>query len=372
MKKIILCVVLAICAVGANAQEMSPEEVAKLKKEMNEIKLSEDFVFAEGFAEYLSDDGDKAVSQATQQSMMKLQAHVVKIFAEQLNMSKEDVQEIWDTIEDKCQNVEITASGVSRTFLYISKEVIAGIMPDINLFPNRKKKTEQQAAEFLGTASVTTPTSVVQPEVAKTESVVAPAEPVVAQVVEAKKEEQVAQVEQKVAVVEEKVEAEAKSTEVQTQVVVQTKTTQVAVVTQTVEEAKQEAISAKSEPAVVETPKEEAPVTPVVETPAPAPTTVKVSVPALCQTMLDKKNFETLRRFLDEEKAYEKLIYGPESRMARAAQCYIVIIDKATKNIVTILDKGISDRMNFVTGKMDSFSTYQMAGGYMAIFVQEM
>ena len=55
MKKIILCVVLAICAVGANAQEMSPEEVAKLKKEMNDIKKSEDFVFAEGFAEYLSE-----------------------------------------------------------------------------------------------------------------------------------------------------------------------------------------------------------------------------------------------------------------------------------------------------------------------------
>ena len=382
MKKIVLYVVLVVCSFCVNAQELSPEEVAKLKKEMNDIKRSEDFVFAEGFAEYLSDEGDKAVSQATQQSMMKLQTQVMTVFAQHLHMSKEDVQAIWDVIEDKCQNVEITAGDVTRSFFYVSKEVLSGIMPDINLFPNRKKKAEQLEA------ATPAPTPVAQPEIAQAEPI--KAEPVVAQVVEAKKEEQEVKVEETVkaeetvAVEEKKAEPETKAAEVQTQVVVQTQTTQVAVVTQTVEEAKQEAAAVKSEaetvksePVVVETPKKE---TPVVETPAPAPApepapapaAVKVAVPDLCQAMLDKKNYKALISYLQTEKAYEKLIYGPESRMARTAQCYIVIVDKATQNIVTVLDKGVTERVNFVTGAKDELDNYMLAGGYLAIFVQEL
>ena len=386
MKKIVLCVVLAVCAFGANAQELSPEEVAKLKKEMNDIKRSEDFVFAEGFAEYLSDEGDKAVSQATQQSMMKLQTQVMTVFAQHLHMSKEDVQAIWDVIEDKCQNVEITAGDVTRSFFYVSKEVLSGIMPDINLFPNRKKKAEQLEA------ATPAPTPVAQPEIAQAEPIKAEpevaqnAEPVVAQVVEAKKEEQEVKVEETVkaeetvAVEEKKAEPETKAAEVQTQVIVQTQTTQVAVVTQTVEEAKQEAAAAvksetvvvNSEPVVVETPVVETPAPAPAPEPAPAPAAVKVAVPDLCQAMLDKKNYKALISYLQTEKAYEKLIYGPESRMARTAQCYIVIVDKATQNIVTVLDKGVTERVNFVTGAKDDLANYMLAGGYLAIFVQEL
>ncbi len=402
MKKIVLYVVLVVCSFCVNAQELSPEEVAKLKKEMNDIKRSEDFVFAEGFAEYLSDEGDKAVSQATQQSMMKLQTQVMTVFAQHLHMSKEDVQAIWDVIEDKCQNVEITAGDVTRSFFYVSKEVLSGIMPDINLFPNRKKKAEQLEA------ATPAPTPVAQPEIAqaepiKAEPVVAQnAEPVVAQVVEAKKEEQEVKVEETVkaeetvAVEEKKAEPETKAAEVQTQVIVQTQTTQVAVVTQTVEEAKQEAAAVKSEtvvvnsepvvvkseaetvksePVVVETPAPAPAPTPAptpAPEPAPAPAAVKVAVPDLCQAMLDKKNYKALISYLQTEKAYEKLIYGPESRMARTAQCYIVIVDKATQNIVTVLDKGVTERVNFVTGAKDDLANYMLAGGYLAIFVQEL
>lgn len=395
MKKIVLYVVLVVCSFCVNAQELSPEEVAKLKKEMNDIKRSEDFVFAEGFAEYLSDEGDKAVSQATQQSMMKLQTQVMTVFAQHLHMSKEDVQAIWDVIEDKCQNVEITAGDVTRSFFYVSKEVLSGIMPDINLFPNRKKKAEQLEA------ATPAPTPVAQPEIAqaepiKAEPVVAQnTEPVVAQVVEAKKEgqevkvEETVKAEETVAVEEKKAEPETKAAEVQTQVIVQTQTTQVAVVTQTVEEAKQEAaavksetvvvnsepVVVKSEPVVVETPAPAPAPTPAptpAPEPAPAPAAVKVAVPDLCQAMLDKKNYKALISYLQTEKAYEKLIYGPESRMARTAQCYIVIVEKATQNIVTVLDKGVTERMNFVTGAKDDLANYMLAGGYLAIFVQEL
>lgn len=386
MKKILFYAVFAICAFSVNAQEVSPDEVAKLKKEMNEIKKSGDFIFAEGLSEYLSDDGDKAVTQAQKQSMDKLHAQIVVVFAKHLHMSPEDVEEIWDVIDDKCQNVEITAGDVSRSFLYVSKEVISGLLPDIHLFPNwekRKKERElqkQAAAEPEMAVLISKPEKpeTVAAEVVeelKTEPEKQVAEPVVAEVVEEQKAEPEVKADELVAaVVKDDVEA-----------VVQNVAT-----TQPVEEPKNKtvAMDATAEP-VIETPKEEVtekqetpvttptesvePVTPVVETPAPAaPAVKKVEVPALCQKMLDRKDLETLRRFLDTEKVYERLIYGPERYMRRAAECYIVILDKNTRNIVTVLDKGVTDRMNFVTGKMDSFATYQMAGGYMAIFVQEL
>lgn len=380
MKKTLLYVMLAVCALGANAQEMTPEEAAKLKKEMNDIKRSEDFIFADGLAEYLSDDSDKAVSQATQQSMMKLQTQIVTVFAQHLKMSKEDVQEIWDVIEDKCQNVEITTSGVARSFFYVSKEVLAGLVPDINLFPNRKKKQAEKASEFLAdnaqeqqaAAPVAQPAT--EPEAEATT-------PVVAQVAEEEKAEPEVKAGETVAVADEKKE---EGTAAAQDSAAAAQAAQDAATAQPVGETKTEPVTTPAEP-VTETPAKEtpaapvapapAPATPAVETPAPAPAAPaapKVEVPELCQTMLAKKNYEALLRYLNEEKAYENLIFGPERRMTRAAECYIVIINKTTREIITVLDKGVNDRMNFVTGKMDSFSNYQLGGDYLAIFVQKM
>lgn len=381
-KKIVLYTLFAICAIGSNAQEMTPEEATALKKEMNEIKRSEDYIVAEGLAEYLSDDGDQAVSMAQHQSMMKLRTQVVTVFAQHLHMTPDDVEAIWDVIEDKCQNVEITAGDVTRSFFYVSKEVVSGFLPDVNLFPEWKKKRQEREAEREAEklAEAEDGNTLVEQPVAVTQEVVNPEEE--ALTADNVDEESEVEEDEVAAEVEEMAEAETEEskTATQNQVVVRT---QVTVVEQTVEEVKQEAATTPAEP-VVETPeREEVPaapvvesVTPVEETPVETPVqespVVKVEVPPLCQKMLDKKNMETLRKFLDTEKAYEKLIYGPERYMRRASECYIVILDKNTKNIVTVLDKGITERMNFVTGKMDTFSSYQMAGGYMAVFVQEL
>lgn len=390
MRKILLYVALVVCAIGTNAQDMNPDEVAKLKKEMNEIKKSGDYVYAEGLAEYLSDDGDKAVTQAQKQSMDKLHTQIVMIFSKQLHMSPEDVEEIWDVIDDKCQNVEITAGDVTRTFLYIGKEALASLKPDIHLFPNwekRKKEKELQEqaeteAEDAVVASATQPITVVpEPEKQTTE-------PVVAEVVEEQKTDSEVKVDEPVAAVV-KADTEVKEAEARTHNIAPT---------QPVEEPKKEEVKPVEEPkeeeakpveepkkkevkAVEEPKKAEVPVapvqtvttTPVVETPVaePAPV-VKVEIPALCKTMLSKKNYAALYKYLETEKVYQKLIFGPESKMARAEKCYIVLIDKKTRDIVTILDKGIADRINFVTGEMDSFANYKIAGGYMAIFVQEL
>ena len=67
---------------------------------------------------------------------------------------------------------------------------------------------------------------------------------------------------------------------------------------------------------------------------------------------------------------YQRLIYGSAQKMQRHEKCYIVLTDKTTGSIVAVLDKGESERMNFVTKKMDNFKNYQ-GGNYKAIFVQE-
>lgn len=98
--------------------------------------------------------------------------------------------------------------------------------------------------------------------------------------------------------------------------------------------------------------------------------TPEVVVPELCQNIIAKENFDKVFRFLQQEKTYQRLMYGTAKTMQRPEKCYIVLTDKTTGAIVAVLDKGQSDRMNFVTKKMDHFRNYQ-GGNYKAIFVQE-
>ena len=63
-------------------------------------------------------------------------------------------------------------------------------------------------------------------------------------------------------------------------------------------------------------------------------------------------------------------MYGSARTMQRPEKCYIVLTDKTSGSIVAVLDKGETDRMNFVTKKMDRFRNYE-GGNYRAIFVQE-
>lgn len=103
--------------------------------------------------------------------------------------------------------------------------------------------------------------------------------------------------------------------------------------------------------------------------PEPEPTP-EIIVPELCQKLIAKGNFDQVYRFLQQEKAYQRLMYGTARTMQRPEKCYIVLTDKTSGAIVGVLDKGESERMNFVTKKMDHFRNYQ-GGNYKAIFVQE-
>ena len=97
---------------------------------------------------------------------------------------------------------------------------------------------------------------------------------------------------------------------------------------------------------------------------------LEVVVPDLCQTMISKGKMNELMRFLNQEKKYQRLMFGNRNSMQFLDKCYIVIIEKSTQSIVAVLDKGESERMNFVSKKMDNLTNYR-GGNYAAVYVQE-
>ena len=105
-----------------NAQVVTTQEETQKKKEINQIKLGEQAMYAD-VVEVASDDFE-AVSLAKQRSINMLQTNVMEACAKKMNMSKEDVKEIFDIIDDKCQNVVIQKGDMLRVFSYIAKDAI--------------------------------------------------------------------------------------------------------------------------------------------------------------------------------------------------------------------------------------------------------
>ena len=97
MKKLSYLFILLLFPIVAFAQEAT-EQDKENKEKIKEIKLSEDYVYADAVTE-------DNLSEAQQNSMDLLRANVNAIFAERFHMPKEDVEEIWDVIEDKCQKI---------------------------------------------------------------------------------------------------------------------------------------------------------------------------------------------------------------------------------------------------------------------------
>lgn len=124
MRKIQVFVMLLFCTTASFAQvaETTAEEETARKEAINEIKLSQDAVYAD-VIETLTDDNE-AISLAQQKSINLLQAHVIEIFAKRMHMEKQDVQEIWDVIDDKCQNIVIRKGDLFRVFSYIMKDAV--------------------------------------------------------------------------------------------------------------------------------------------------------------------------------------------------------------------------------------------------------
>lgn len=302
----------------------SPEEAAK-KKEINALKKNGDAYYADMYHEIKVEDADMA--EAQQRSKEMLRAHVVEIFSKRMGMTKEDVREIWSVLEKNCQNIVVKKGDLFRVFTYVMK--------------NALNPGEQVADATGGEVAMSAP----QPE---------------------PKKETVAAVPVVVAAVPAAQPQPAPKPEVKP---VQTPEPQPVSVQQVQPQpAPQPQQVPKSEPKPVSQPQP----APVVQ-PAPEPSVQpapKVSVPVLCQHLIAKENFDKVYRYLQQEKTYQRLMYGTARTMQRPEKCYIVLTDKTSGAIVAVLDKGESERMNFITKKMDHFRNYE-GGNYRAIFIQE-
>ena len=313
MKKIGVFAFLFFLTVGVRAQNVLSQDVIQKKKEINQVKLGEDAIYAEVIDMVTGDD--EAISLAQQKSIDKLQISVIEACAAKMNMSKEDVKEIFDVIDDKCQNITINAGDVIRVFSYISKDAI-GL--------TRRKPKEKDVEEIFGSDYLNKSLSSV----------------------ESKKEE----------TVKSKSDLEVKS---ETTSVVKQDANSIVVSEPVISSVPKVEPKTEPKPVSVSTSEPVAKVNPVSE----------VVVPDLCSTMISKGKMNELMRFLNQEKKCQRLMFGNRNSMQFLEKCYIVIIDKTTQNIVTVLDKGESERMNFVSKQMDSLANYR-GGNYAAIYVQ--
>lgn len=321
MRKIAMLALFSTACISLNAQEVVSQEAAQKTKAINEVKLSEQAMYAE-VVELASDDFE-AVSLAQQKTINKLQNNVIEACARQMNITKEQAKEIFDVIDDKCQNVVVKKGDMVRVFAYIAKDAV-GL--------GRKKAKQKDIDEIFGPDESDSDSTMVAEQTAQAMNLLM-----------GKKDS---------------------IDNVSYQQPVETTTTTTTVVTT------REVTKPVVEPVVASAPEPKPVAEPVAKVePKPVPV-VEVSIPELCLTIIDKGNMKELMRFLNQEKRYQKLMFGNSSSMQRPEKCYVVILDKATQNIVSVLDKGEAERMNFMTKKMDRYANYRN-GNYAAVFVQE-
>lgn len=340
MRKIVFFVMMAICSVNIYGQELTDEEAQSKKKEINGIKLSEEAVYADVVE--LALDDNEAISLAQQKSINLLQTHVIEIFAKRMNMSKADVQEIWDVIDDKCQNIVVRKGDLLRVFSYIMKDAI-GLGP--------KKPNKDDVKEYFGSEEEAD-TASVKEAAFELANVMMGGEKEINTLPEKKVEEKVIETQ------DTKVGEETKVTD-------QNQTSTVAkVIEEKVVSVEEKTIvvggPGSIKPDLLNEDQEEDKVK----------STQGVNVPELCQEIIEQGNYNKLMVYLGKKKAENKLMFGNPNRMQYVERCYVVLFEKKSRNIVTVLDKGEGDRMNFVTKQMDHLKNYKN-GQYGAIYVQE-
>lgn len=313
MKRITFVLLMFLCIFKIGAQETSASEEAAKKKEINGIKLGEQAVYAEVY-EVAADD-ETALRLAQSKSVNMLEARIIEASAEQLGMSKEDMKAIFDVIDDKCQNIVIKKGDMIRVFSYIMKDKI-GL--------SKKKPSSKDLKEYFEEDKDSIS---IQEQLEKAAEKVMDGQDSINYVVH------------------------------QTNIEVLPKDTIVKQEESVFQEETQKKDAQKEEVKLVEN------VSVVQQQP-------EIDIPELCRTMIAKENFVQLRKFLQNEKRYQRLMFGNSNTMQSIENCYIVIIEKASNKIVSVLDKGENDRMNFVTKKIDNFRNYRRSG-YAAIFVQE-
>jgi Icc-related predicted phosphoesterase len=355
---------MMLCTTALWAQDVTtPEDEAK-KKDINNIKLSEMAVYSD--VVQMATSEEEAVSLAQQKSIQMMQTHVVEICAKRLHMDKKDVQEIWDVIDDKCQNIVVKKGDLFRVFTYIMKDAL-------HLGP---KKPNQEAIDEYFSQEAYAETAD-QPS----SSMKRPTEPIVINVEQVHPETEQAMKEALAAEEAEEARLNAEAERVSQDAEAIAKAAEAQAATQAAEAARLKAeaeaqakaaeearLKAESEAKAAEA--EAVRKAAIAKAEATVAAQAKANAPALCKTMMAKGNMTELMTYLNQEKAKQTLMYGNRNTMQYADRCYVVIVDKSTKEIVTVLGKGSTDRTNYATGKTDNLVNYR-GGNYSAIFVQE-
>lgn len=149
--RIRLLIALFFIPLAGVAQEVamatnSPEQA---KKAIRELKLSEQYVYAEATTPI-------SISDAQQNSKDLLQIYIVGILTGQLDMKKKEVDQKWEEMEKQCCNIVVKNGDLYKVCTYIGKE---------RVFPDWKKATPVTKATVTEPA---VPDSTVMPPSAST------------------------------------------------------------------------------------------------------------------------------------------------------------------------------------------------------------
>lgn len=116
MRKIRFLFILLWIPILGMAQEMS-DSIASAKKQIRDIKLSENYVYAEA-------NTPVSLAEAQQNSLDLFHIRVTGILTSLLELKKKEVDRRWRTIEKHCRNIVIKIGDLYKVFTYVEKEVV--------------------------------------------------------------------------------------------------------------------------------------------------------------------------------------------------------------------------------------------------------
>lgn len=327
----------AIAQTSANDKEV--------QKQITDLKMSRKVIYADSYEGKLIYDKAKL----RQRNQKKLEYMIRQFLVQDLGLSQKDAQELYDFVDDKLQNVERDVNGatVAHMFSYITKESLVSLVKKSNhdfsglsdymanpdqyeIDPALQKSLDglQFSADFGGDESAVAQNAAPAPVPAAPVAAPVPAAPVA-------------------------------------------EPTPAAPVAEPTPAAPVETpVPVPSAPVAAPVPVPTAPVASPAPAPA-APAASAIAKPVMVEELINCGTFEKVTSYLVKQKKDGLAEWGNARVMApKAAHCYVVICDKQSHAVVTVLGKGSgSDRLNYVTGQKSSDADFE---SYSRIYVQQL
>lgn len=301
-----------------------------LREKVRDIKLSEKYVYAEATTPV-------GMSEAQQYSLDLLHVHVIGFFSQRFKMDPKDVEEIWDVIEDKCQNVVIKNGDLFRVCTYILKDAFAFHKnPGKALEKWKRAEAERVQQDSLKQDNAESELKLTADDTRKVGGIVS----LLNQVgVETEDGSVVNKPEQVVADTVPTLYSSAPTTVVMTTPEAPSKVITPATTT--------------GKTSSVESPIEIEELSSAVES---LPDTDRL----LVTNLLALNSFDEVLSFLEKGQREGKLIYGNVKTIKNPQASYLVIIKD--KRLITVLNKGAKERTNLKTNTADALKNYKGHG----------